>query len=135
MKAVSVKELLRIFAFPLAVFAIHVLVLVPLNIYDLYTWFDILMHLLGGFAVGVSYSLILRRGFFGPLKKIQIFLIMISFVALTAVLWEFWEFSVDLAFGQAWQRGLADTMADLFFGLIGGIFASIIGRGRTHKSL
>ena len=51
-------------------------------------------------------------------------LFVIGFVALIGVAWEMHEFVLDLAIGgPIRQEGLADTMADLFNDLSGGILA------------
>ena len=57
-------------------------------------------------------------------------------VSFVAVLWEFHEFLLDYFFHTAIQSSVADTMGDLFFGLVGGFIASIYmvyRLGHTHE--
>jgi len=116
--------MIKIFIFPILVLAFHMLI-VPLNFYVFYPWIDIPMHFLGGLSVCLSYLALLKEArkekYLGEMKKFVLFVFIISMVAITAVLWEFFEFSIDLIFKTQAQGGLADTMSDLFFGLVGGI--------------
>ena len=117
-------RIVKFFIFPIIVLALHVLI-VPLNFYVLHPWIDIPMHFLGGLSVCLSYLALLKEArkerHLGEMKKLFLFVFIISMVALTAVLWEFFEFSGDFIFKTQAQGGLADTMGDLFFGLIGGV--------------
>ncbi|MBI2591529.1 MAG: hypothetical protein HYW34_02540 [Candidatus Brennerbacteria bacterium] len=102
-----------------------------------FDWIDIPLHFMGGiFAAMFSWWFghrftrfnIFHDDFF---KNI---LILISVAATIGVLWEFFEFSFDyFVVSQArfnWlnlaQPSKADTMADLFFDILGGLTAGII---------
>lgn len=60
--------------------------------------------------------------YLSPLPLAFFFVFVLSFVALIAVLWEFFEWGIDVVFRSATQGGLEDTLGDLFFGLLGGFF-------------
>jgi hypothetical protein len=53
-------------------------------------------------------------------KCIQL-LLSLGLTAITAVVWEFLEYSSDVALGTKMNLGVSDTLSDLFFGLLGGI--------------
>ena len=95
-------------------------------------WLDIPMHFLGGFFVGnmalygyyvSGYITPFHRGLFPAL------FISIATVALVAILWETFEFILDVLTEKPehlrFQTDVADTMADFVFGMIGGL-ASVI---------
>lgn len=74
-------------------------------------------------------------------KKIFITLILaLGFVALMGVLWELFEFSLDSFFPQTAiirpaQPSLDDTMADLFYDLVGGLtIALLYFKSRLYKT-
>ena len=94
-----IKNLLKMFLFPIFILLVHI-ILIPTGIYETYEWFDIPMHFLGGLSIAISYSKLIKY-----LEKekiinktpVEIFpVFIISFVVLTAVLWEFCEFILDL---------------------------------------
>lgn len=114
-----------------------------------FDWIDIPLHFLGGiFAAMFSWWFghrflrfnIFHNDFF---KNI---LILIAVAATIGVLWEFFEFSFDyFVVSQArfnWlnmaQPSKADTMADLFFDMVGGFTAGVllssINKQRKAKS-
>ncbi|MBI2451673.1 hypothetical protein HYV50_01180 [Candidatus Pacearchaeota archaeon] len=130
-----IKKILKIFKLPIAILLLHIF-LVPLGIYEKYLWFDIPMHLLGGLSVAMSYLALLKL--MQSKKRLQmpeqiLFVFVVSLVALTGILWEFSEFILDiLTTSIKAQQGLTDTMSDLFFNLIGGVFGYFL---KNHKSL
>ncbi len=116
-------KILKIFTFPIIILVIHS-IFVLLDAYEIYSWLDLLMHFFGGLAIAASYVSLLRSIHHRSLEEmpgILFFLFIISLVALTAVLWEFLEFILDLMFNLRAQPDLTDTIIDLFLGLVGGI--------------
>lgn len=119
--------------FLLAIIAMHA-VAVYFSLYWIVWWFDNVMHFLGG--IWMSFFAVWFLYFSGKmnLNGSSIFsaiIIILGITALGAVLWEFFEFSFDKIIlgriedgvklaGPA-QLGVADTMSDLFFGLLGGL--------------
>ncbi len=100
--------------------------------YWTYPWFDMPMHFLGGFWLAMLFFYF-KPGFefrnpkFNKLPKYIITaIIILGFVALVGVIWEFFEFFCDVfiaakGYIEVSQRGVGDTMGDLFFDLLGGL--------------
>lgn len=135
----------------LAVLAFHAIGL----FYDLYVvapWYDIPMHFLGGFAMGVLGLALVgflqaqaTVGFVSSryAELLGRFWLVIGFVAIIGIAWEWHEFLfgvvfhvdswseiVELLTGSAGpvystpaQPSVGDTMADFFFDLLGGVVA------------
>lgn len=124
------RDLIRIFWLPGAVFLLDQIALLTFASYDRYPWLDIPMHFIGGSAIGYSYVMLLNlfesRGAMGPMRRSVRILFIVSLVALTAVVWEWHEFIRDAVFGQKTQLGEADTMGDFFMGLLGGLASTVI---------
>jgi len=100
-------------------------------LYWKYWWFDILLHFLGGIFVGLFalylyyYSRYIQPQHF---HKRYAFFLSFATVALIGIMWEFFEFSSDkfaiyIGRREALQQGFQDTLGDLFFDLVGAIFA------------
>ncbi len=118
-------RILRAFAPPTALFVFHVLAIYILNIYVLIPSFDIPMHFFGGVTIGLTVMSLYRL-----LREAKILLLLPTWlvagigtavVVLVATLWEFAEFSADVLLGTVMQAGLADTMLDMFLGMVGGL--------------
>ncbi len=128
------RELLKYFFPPVLVLIIHIF-LVPFGIYYLYDWIDIPMHFIGGLSVAITFTLVLkslqRNNLLGKMNYMVFLVFVVSLTALTAVIWEFWEFLADVFVSLGAQLGIADTMLDLFLGIIGGLFGFLF----TYKSL
>ena len=123
-------KLLKIFILPIIILLIHSISSNVFDIYNTYEWFDIPMHFFGGISIGIAYTLFLKLIENNKLIKIEnkvlFFIIVVSMIGLTTVLWEFLEFSSDQLFNTMMQPSLRDTMADLFLGITGGSLSSII---------
>lgn len=79
------------------------------------------MHFLGGMSIAYSCILVLRKVKEKVIINDRFFeiLIIISFVGLSAILWEFYEFTLlDI------KLSINDTLCDLFMGLFGGLTVS-----------
>ena len=64
--------------------------------------------------------------------------LVIIFAMAMGVVWEFFEWGIDLAFGTHEQWGLQDTMKDLLVDTTAGIFIAVIGvqlvkKGKIEK--
>ena len=100
------------------------------------------MHFMGGFwtALLIIWIKNIAPGIFGKSNFIGDFIIVLGFTAFIGVLWEFFEFSVDLfiiiknGLPDLWisQQGLTDTMGDLLFDLLGGLLAFFIGQKEKY---
>ncbi|KKT39663.1 hypothetical protein A2W54_01625 [Candidatus Giovannonibacteria bacterium RIFCSPHIGHO2_02_43_13] len=99
----------------------------------LFWWFDIIMHFLGGFWIYISARTLIKYFNFNMIGEhdgFYSFIIFIGFVALTGVLWEFFELVLDrylIHNGYSFLPGVyEDTLSDLFFDLLGGTIAFLI---------
>ena len=96
-------------------------------LFDVYSipHLDSFMHLAGGAALGMfvygmlAYA-VSMRWCRDPGKPVTLILV-VSLVVSGAVCWEFYEWVSDRIFGTAMQLTLADTLKDLFLGLLGGV--------------
>ena len=98
---------------------------------------DTPLHLLGGLSIAYSASYALRlieaRGLI-VIKNLFIrAFIVVGAVAIAAVLWEFYEFLSDHFFGTLTQPSKADTMKDLFMGMLGGLLFCLNFIGQKKK--
>ena len=131
------NKLLRIlsfFIFPACVFVFSKFIDMAFDAYVVFPWVDIPMHFLGGISIAYTSFLFLRyfkeEGFISINRKFLHVLFVVSLVALVAVLWEFYEFLQFYFFGIPTQPSVADTMLDLFVGLIGAAFGSFVFRNK-----
>ena len=122
------KQLLKIFTFPLIVLIVHILATV-LNWYAI-DYFDKLMHTLGGMSIAVSafgtYALLHKRKWVGTNHSLVVAVTVVAVVVFAAVAWEWMEFLIDTFAGSRMQISLTDTMADLLAGTLGGTLISLI---------
>jgi hypothetical protein len=111
---------------PVVVFWLHV---VALGVFDTYANFphlDLVMHFVGGVVMAfffhrasINASV---QGICAPYHVVTHRLLVLTSTCTVAVFWEFGEFIADWYFGSQTQGGLTDTMGDLFFGGVGGVF-------------
>jgi hypothetical protein len=89
-------------------------------------WFDILMHFLGGFSVGLTSVWLLgifKRNVLEIVTTKQIFYIAVSTSIIIGVGWEFFEYFSGTYLGE--KKIVFDTVLDLIMDTIGGMVASI----------
>jgi len=120
----------NIIVFLVIILILHVAALIN-GLYWLIPWLDIPMHILGGVWVAMFFGYLNQKFFKSPSFWPSV-LLTLSFVALFGVLWEFFEFFLNHTsslqkFGS-FQGDLTDTMADLFFGLIGGLIFILLDK-------
>ena len=123
-----------------AVLIVAHLVAVITQWYHTHPWIDIPQHFFGGvFAALIFYWITYRfPRFFKLIPSFPVPLILVlSWTAFLGVLFEFTEFIYDLVIFDSLslgnfptQLGVRDTMGDLFFDLIGGLFLAIFMRLR-----
>jgi len=117
----KIKIFLKIIKFPLIVLIIHFL---SWPVYDYWPRFDILMHFLGGFSIAFMsvdlYKYFLKKHKTMRTPRTILFFGLFSFITLIAVLWEFHEYLLDYFFQLKTQLSLADTIGDIFMGMLGG---------------
>jgi len=117
------------FSIVLFIYAAMVLGFVS-QFYHRFWWWDDMLHITSGVLLGfagfiVLYVLKLK----GKLKASNF---LISFFAFTValslgVVWEWFEFIVDVVIGSNMQRSLNDTMADLLTDSIGAFISVYLG--------
>lgn len=121
------KIIIWFFIFPVFVLFIHFF-LSFFNVYEIFSWFDMPIHFLGGMAVSITYFLTLKylqRENYLRLDNLARIIFVFALVSLTALFWEFFEFSLTYLTGLGFQGGLDDTMLDLFLGMLGGLITVI----------
>ncbi|MBU0460486.1 MAG: hypothetical protein KKH52_00080 [Nanoarchaeota archaeon] len=99
--------------------------------YTLFWWWDIVLHMGSGIALGFVGFLILYILYCqGKVRAKPIWIALFAFcfaVAIGAV-WEIFEFGMDQIFGLNMQKsGLSDTMWDLIVDSIGALLTSFVG--------
>ncbi len=114
----------------IVLFACLHLYLVLSNAYWRHSWLDMPMHFLGGLWFGFFGGYYLFDcGRIAAKRRLHEALVIISFVSLICVLWEFHEFIGDRFVRDSsliMQTSLRDTMSDLLLGMAGGTMAVIL---------
>ena len=112
------------------VYILHVRAM-ELSFYWTYWWFDILVHTLTGFVVGLL-TVFLAYRLFPSLSRMQAILISFLAVFLVAVAWEFFEYINGLA--RAPESYMLDTAVDIVVGMLGGLGGALyVSAVRTEK--
>ena len=98
------------------------------NLYNNVSWYDIFVHFLSGMFTFVLATIIYRMISNGNNKLLKI-LFCLGIVALIAITWEVFEFSIDSLAHTNLQHnqdtGVIDTMQDMIVAMLGGIISSI----------
>jgi len=120
-------KLIPCFYLPAIVFLINQFIIIPFGIYQLWGWFDIPMHLIGGGAIAYSFILVLRKLNKEIIikKRFLEMIIIIGFFSLIAINWEFYEFIMNIV-NNVPQNTLEDTLLDLLMGFLGGLFTTVV---------
>lgn len=97
--------------------------------YDLFEWWDILLHISSGFIIGMVGLFLVEldhRKNPNIVNANTKALVIFSFPLAIGVLWEIFEFSFDFFLHTNLQRsGLYDTMTDLIVATVGAFVAVI----------
>jgi hypothetical protein len=99
---------------------IFILILITLKLHWFFTiwWFDMPVHFLGGFWVGLVFIWFLKPG---DLSFSTVAKIILGFL-LIGLSWEIFEILVDKAIAQN-PFNVLDTLSDICFGLAGTLFS------------
>ena len=96
-------------------------------------WFDNVLHFLGGawLASALFYwAYFLRKIKENAVPALFVLVALVGFSAIGGILGEICEFFYDHLLGRnigmALQLGVADTVTDLFFDLLGGLAAGLV---------
>ena len=123
-------QLLQFFAFPALVFSAHLLGVKALNLYAFFPNIDIPFHFMGGASIAYTSAQLLfyleRENLTAPLNGFIFLVLLLSLTAMTAMFWEFAEFSMDYLLRTNVQVSLANTMQDQFLGLCGGVLCAAL---------
>lgn len=113
----------------------HIFFLTAGKTYEIW-WIDMVLHFSGGFFIGLVALWLLFNYLNLPIQKEAlpyyiILVFIVSFTALIGVLWEFYEYIMDLITGYksysivVMQENMKDTMSDLFLDLLGAAISSV----------
>ena len=130
------KTISWFFIFPFLVLIIYLILMLFLKIYLIFPWYDIPVHIIGGASLAITYFLTLQ--YFQKEKYLDMngffeVLFIFALVSLTAIFWELFEFFVSYLTGWISQGDLQDTMADLFFGMLGGLFTAVFLESQVKR--
>lgn len=99
------------------------------NLYNNVSWYDIFVHFLSGMFTFVLATIIYRYIAKTGKNKLLKILFCLGIVALIAILWETFEFSIDSIAHTNLQHnqdtGVIDTMQDMIVAMLGGVISSI----------
>ena len=99
------------------------------NLYNNVSWYDIFVHFLSGMFTFVLATIIYRYISKDSKNKLLKILFCLGLVALIAILWEIFEFSIDSIAHTNLQHnqdtGVVDTMQDMIVATLGGVISSI----------
>jgi hypothetical protein len=119
------------------IFLLDVLHFIALQFYLYWAvwWFDVLMHFLGGFWVGLAALwLIFLSGYtkynVSDFSAKSIFLTTLSSVIIIGALWEFFELAVGVPVVGNYA---SDTFTDLVIGMLGATCASVFFNKKYAK--
>ncbi|MCK6462458.1 MAG: hypothetical protein L6Q29_01400 [Candidatus Pacebacteria bacterium] len=126
------KNFSKILVVFLVLFFIGQMVATFYSVYWRWPWFDNLMHFLGGAFIAMAMiwwsSKRIPLNFLPPVYTA---IVILGFVALVGVVWEFYELAVDRLITKnnyiqlLEQGGLLDTLKDLLVDLLGGLTISL----------
>lgn len=99
--------------------------------YWVYWWFDIVVHFLGGFFIGLSFIWMYRYPFASFSHRYsREWLLTLGVVCIVAGLWEIFEMVGGISI--ATDTGFAfDTIIDICVGLFGGFLALQVAKSRA----
>ena len=101
--------------------------------YERFWWWDILLHgwsgvLLGTVGFILVYILNTASGVRVVMSPFFVAFFALCFAVTCGVVWEVFEFSMDIVFGTNMQKsGLVDTMGDLMIDTAGALIVSVNG--------
>lgn len=129
-QVMNLKQLFWAFRFPILVFIINEIALDP--VYVRFPWFDLVMHVLGGVVIALStvelLSILHKEKKFHATPFVNL-IVVVSFVALIAVAWEWHEY-LRMLLLNAPPNTLEDTLSDLALGVGGGAVTALWRRVR-----
>ena len=100
--------------------------------YVKFWWWDVLLHSASGLVLGIFGFLLVHamnehEDLDLHMKPSFIALFTFLFAIGMGVLWELFEFAVDITLATTMQKGLTDTMVDLLVDAIGALVIALLG--------
>ena len=91
------------------------------GLYKTYLWLDKPTHFVGGFALAYFFAACLKQSqrWVGPIPTLIQRASCIALAATGALAWEFYEYFSDVVLGTHMNHGVADTLSDLLFSVVG----------------
>lgn len=109
---------------------LHIFLGEVLMFYERVSIWDNVLHFYGTAVVAIlAFMIVYTLHYTKKLRLTLPFigLFTVTFALAVGSLWEIAEFTVDAVFAENTQKGLADTMWDLVYDLIGGVFIAVLG--------
>ncbi len=112
------------------------------NLYGTIPGYDIITHFVTSILIGfLAFVIIYILDQYSKNLSMDVYgmaFLVIIFAMAMGMVWEFFEWGIDLAFGTHEQWGLQDTMKDLLVDTTAGIFIAVIGvqlvkKGKIEK--
>lgn len=101
--------------------------------YDIFPWFDNMMHFLGGFWVGLATLTL----FWDTIHSQQNIYLQLAFIVLSVLfvglVWEVYEFGVQGIMQVTGIASIPDSISDLVFDTLGGMGAFFVAMHKTKK--
>lgn len=130
----KISNLIRSFWFPELVLVVHLVLFTTTRLYWDYPNIDIFFHVLGGFSAAHGFlnwlSLSETKKHIALSGSLATMITVLSLVTTIAVVWEFHEFILQHYLGIEMQPSIADTMLDLFLGMVGAVAAVCLFQDR-----
>lgn len=119
---------------PITVFIFYAIAARGFDAYLRYPWLDMPTHFFGGVAITYFFLAATRHAqpTLGAIPPLVQALLSLGLTALTAIAWEFLEFASDALLGTKMNLGVADTLADLLLGLVGGAVMVVLSRPKVQ---
>jgi hypothetical protein len=113
---------------PLLIFVVYAIVAKAFSAYLIWPWLDMPTHFLGGMAITYFYIVAVKHAqqVVALIPRAIRMALALGLTAISAIVWEFLEFASDKWLGTQMNLGVADTLSDLFFGLLGGALMLLI---------
>lgn len=86
-------------------------------------WFDMPMHFLGGYFLGLLMLLVVAYTDKNTSNKEKLTIVLLGVFAI-GVMWEGYEYAIQILTGSQLANPL-DSMSDLFFDMAGGTFSLV----------
>ncbi len=116
------KKILNLLTFSIVFLSIINILAVNTGWYYIYYWFDIPMHFIGGLS---ALFLVAYLFYSSAITYKNTFFLLLVATLLIGIAWEMYEYLINNIWaGIAFDR--VDTLQDIFFDVLGGIFGSLI---------